>query len=131
MKTEKNLKLSFNLFRFFGWLTVVMFIFTVILSFTEYTLTDKVAFDICLNPVLAYAMYQVYINNQKRIDPNYKVNMLNHYKSAFYTVIVTFAFSLVLIAIGRHLDVVILILGIATYFASYLTLIAKSKNNQI
>ena len=131
MKTEKNLKLSFNLFRFFGWLTVVVFIAAVVMSFTECALTSKQVFAICLLPVVAYAMYRVYVNNKKLVDPNYKVDMLPHYKSAFCTMLVTFVISLVLIGTGRPIDSVVLLLGIAVYFASYLTIIAKSKNKQI
>ena len=131
MKTDKNLKLSFNLFRFFGWLTVIVFIAAAALSFIGCALTSKQVFAICLLPVVAYAMYRVYVNNKKLVDPNYKVDMLPHYKSAFYTTLVTFVFSLVLIGIEKPIDGVALLLGVATYFASYLTIIAKSKNKQI
>ena len=131
MKTEKNLKLSFNLFLFFGWLTVIVFIAAAALSFTGCSLSNGVVFAICLLPVVAYAMYRVYVNNKKLVDPNYKVDMLPHYKSAFCTMLVTFVISLVLIGTGRPIDSVVLLLGVAVYFAGCLTLIAKSKNNRI
>lgn len=133
MKTEKNLKLSFNLFRFFGWLTVVVYFATTIQWLSQQPILGEwiVEYILPFTPAMAYAMYRTYINNKKRIDPKYKVNMLNHYKSAYYTLIVTFALSLILLFLERFENVATLLLGVATYFASYLTIIAKSKNNQI
>ena len=137
MKTNKNLKLAFNLFRIFGWLVVLECITSIVLALNGYSLdaeSAKVLMYIFPLPfIVSSGQCVIYRNIRKKADSNYKTDMMPHYRSGYYTVLVLAVLAALSSFIPQqftHVNILFL-LGIAVYLTSYLTIVAVTKNDRI
>lgn len=134
MKTEKNTTLAFNLFRIFGWLLVIECIASIVLALNGCNLDTEIFQYIFPLPfIVSYGQCVIYRNIRKKADSNYKTDMMPHYRSGYYTVLVLAVLAVLSSFIPQqftHVNILFL-LGIAVYLTSYLTIIAVTKNDRI